>query len=56
MPRTRVTDQHGLFHHDVVALAVDGTGVDGVLEMDAFADGVAFDDFVAHLPSCSRGG
>lgn len=30
-------------------LAVGGTWVDGVLEVDAFADGVAFDDFIAHF-------
>ena len=32
----------------MAALAVGGAGVDGVLEVDAFADGVALDDFVAH--------
>lgn len=49
MPRTRVTDEHGLFLDNVAVLAVGGTSVDGVLEVDAFADGVAFDDSVAHL-------
>jgi hypothetical protein len=33
-------------------LAVGRTGVNGVLEVDAFADGVAFDDFVAHFVGC----
>lgn len=32
-------------------MAVGGTWIDGVLEVDAFADGVAFDDFVAHFGS-----
>ena len=30
-------------------MAVGGTWVNGVLEVDAFADGVAFDDLVAHF-------
>lgn len=49
MSRARVPDQHGLFSDGVAALAVGGAGVDGVLEVDAFADGVAFDNFVAHF-------
>lgn len=49
MSRTRIPHEHGLFLDGVAALAVGGAGVDGVLEVDAFADGVAFDDFVAHF-------
>lgn len=33
----------------MAALAVGGTWVNGVLEVDAFADGVALDDLVAHF-------
>lgn len=35
----------------MAALTVGLAGVDGVFVVDAFADGVAFDDFVAH---CER--
>lgn len=49
MSCTGVTDQYGLFLNGVAALAVGGAWVDGVLEVDAFADGVALDDFVAHF-------
>lgn len=61
MSRAGISDENGLFLDGVAALAVGGTGVDGVLEVDAFADGVAFDDFVAHfvgcgVRSCSTGG
>lgn len=35
----------------MAALAVGLTGVDGVFEIETFADGVALDDFVAH---CQR--
>jgi hypothetical protein len=45
----RIPHQNGLFLHGVAALTVGGAGVDGVLEVDAFADGVAFDYFVAHF-------
>lgn len=41
-------DQHGLLLDFMAVLAVGGAGVDGVLVVDAFADGVAFDDSVAH--------
>lgn len=49
MFRARIPHQNGLFLHGVAALTVGGAGVDGVLEVDAFADGVAFDHFVAHF-------
>lgn len=49
MSRARIPHQHGLFLHGVAALTVGGTGVYGVFEVDAFTDGVALDDFVAHF-------
>lgn len=48
MSRARIPHQHGLFLHGVAALTVGGAWVYGVFEVDAFADGVALDDFVAH--------
>lgn len=49
----RIPHQHGLFRYLVAVLTVGATGVNGVSEVDAFADGVAFDDFVTHLQDCS---
>lgn len=46
---TRVTHEDGLLLNDMAALAMAGTGIDGVLVVEAPADGVAFDDLVAHL-------
>lgn len=48
MARAGVPDQHGLFLHAVAALAVGFTRVDRVFEVEAAADGEAFDKFVAH--------
>jgi hypothetical protein len=33
----------------MTALAIGLAGINGVLEVETFADGVAFNDFVAHL-------
>lgn len=49
MNGTDIADQDGLLLDRVAALAVGGAGVDGVLEVDAFADGVALDELVAHF-------
>ena len=49
MKITGIADQDGLFLHGMAALAVGLARVDGVFEIETFADGVALDDFVAHL-------
>jgi hypothetical protein len=33
----------------MTTLAIGLAGINGVLEIETFADGVAFNDFVAHL-------
>lgn len=43
-----VAYQDSFLLYGVAALAVCGAGVDGVLEVHAFADGESFNDFVAH--------
>jgi hypothetical protein len=55
VPVTHVPHENGLFLHAVAALAIAFTGVDGVLEVETFADGVALDDFVAHFELCKVG-
>lgn len=44
-----IADQDGLLLHGMAALAVGGARIDRVLEVNAFADGVALDDLVAHF-------
>lgn len=55
MSRTYIAHEHGLLLDGMAVLAVGGARVDGVLEVDAFADRVAFDDFVAHFSVCLGG-
>jgi hypothetical protein len=45
---THISHQDGPLLHGMAALAVGLAGINGVLEVEAFADGVAFDEFVAH--------
>lgn len=49
MLRAGISDQHGLFLDAMTTLAVGGTRINRVFEVDTFADGVAFDEFVAHV-------
>jgi hypothetical protein len=46
---TGIADKDCLFLYFMAALAICGARVDGVLEVEAFADGIALDNPVAHL-------
>lgn len=46
-----VADEDGLLLREVAVLAVGAARVNGVTEAEAFANGVAFDDLVAHVGS-----
>ena len=49
MSVTGIPNQDGLFLYCMAALPIGRAWVDRVFEVEAFADGVAFDDFVAHF-------
>jgi len=49
MPITSIAHENGLFLYTVAALAIGFAGVDGVFEVETFADGVALDEFVTHF-------
>lgn len=46
---TGITNQDGFFLYSMAALAVRRARVDGVFEVETFANGVALDDFVTHF-------
>lgn len=54
MPLTHIAHQHGLLLERVPALSVRLAGVDGVFVVQAFADGEALDEFVAHCKPLVR--
>jgi len=45
---TGVANKDRLLLHHVAALAMRGTWIDGVLVVETPADGIAFDDLIAH--------
>lgn len=45
---TGIADEDGLFLHRMPALRPCGAGIDGMPEVEAAADGVAFDYLYAH--------
>lgn len=55
MRRAGVSHENGLFLGDMVALSERFTWVDGMLEVEAAADRVPFNDLVAHGDSISEG-
>ena len=46
---TGITNEDSLFLYSMAAQSISRARVDGVLEVEAFADGISFDDSVTHF-------